>query len=214
MTFKRARRDEQKAERRRSILATARELCAEAGVLHWSLNELGRRAAVAKPNLYRYFGSREEILMTLMHEEIVGFVGAVASRTQGAQLSTAQLCQLLAEGYRERPLLCELLCVSASVLEHHVEDDAIRAIKLAGLQQADKLAASLAATNADLDPAQAHQLAFTSGIVVAGLWPMAGPNAPMQRLSQTDGMQGLALDFEESLEQLLRHYASGLLAQQ
>src|SRR3954464_1120699 len=63
--FHRGRKPEDKEVRRRAILDAARELAREAGAFDLSLNELGRRSGVSKPNIYRYFESREDILFQL-----------------------------------------------------------------------------------------------------------------------------------------------------
>ncbi len=59
--FQRARRPEE--VRRQQILTAARTLLAERGVSELSLNELARRSGVSKPNVYRYFESREDVLL-------------------------------------------------------------------------------------------------------------------------------------------------------
>src|SRR5499433_1299187 len=68
--FQRARRPEEKEVRRQQILAAARKLVAEVGVGELSLNELARRSRVSKPNVYRYFESREDVLLQLWVDEV------------------------------------------------------------------------------------------------------------------------------------------------
>ena len=60
--FQRARRPEQKRQRRAAILAAAAELLASDGVDGVTLNRISHRVGLAKSNLYRYFDSREQIL--------------------------------------------------------------------------------------------------------------------------------------------------------
>src|SRR5712692_5405304 len=69
-TFRRARRPEEKEVRRQQILAAARKLLAGRGVGELSLNELARRAGVSKPNVYRYFESREDVLLQVWVDEV------------------------------------------------------------------------------------------------------------------------------------------------
>jgi len=212
MTFKRARQDEQKAERRSGILATARELCTEQGILNWSLNELGRRAEVNKSNLYRYFGSREEILMTLMVEETGAFVAAFKEATAGKTLTVQEFAKLIAQQYAAQPFLCELLSLSSTLLEHNVELEKIRDIKLGSLSQIDEIAQAIASCLPGIDERAADQIAFTSGVIAAGLWPMANPNAPIRAVTHFKGLERMNFDFESQMERIVLANITGALA--
>lgn len=66
MTFQRARTEEQREIRRRAILDTASAMLDEMPVAAVTLNELSRRVGLAKPNVLRYFESREAVLLELL----------------------------------------------------------------------------------------------------------------------------------------------------
>ena len=210
MDFKRARKAEQKEERRKGILATARELCDENGVMDWSLNELGRRAAVNKSNLYRYFGSREEILMTLMQEEMVTFVDQFSKRVENRKLTAVELGEIIATLYHEQPFLCELLVISASILEQKVEVEAIKEIKLQSVALSARIARDIANALDHIDEEAARKIALTSSLLAVGLWPMAKPSAPARELAKLEGLEWLALSFQRELSDALHAYVTGL----
>ncbi|WP_420583671.1 TetR family transcriptional regulator [Ruegeria sp.] len=210
MSFQRARRDEQKAERRAGILFRARDLCAEAGVMGWSLNELGRRADITKSNLYRYFGSREEILLILLHEETHRFATRLEAETAGGPMTISQLCGVIAQLYDQQPLLCDLLSVSASVLEQNIALETIRDIKTDGQADSQRVAQAIARVLDGVDAGLAARISFASGIIVAGLWPMASPDAPIRQLAVYDGLQHLDLDFRAELQRMLEAQIAGM----
>src|SRR6202158_4734394 len=64
--FQRARSEEQREARRRAILGAATAMLAEMPVAEVTLNELSRRAGLAKSNVLRYFESREAVLLELL----------------------------------------------------------------------------------------------------------------------------------------------------
>ena len=66
MTFQRARTEEQREIRRRAILDMASAMLDEMPVAAVTLNELSRRVGLAKPNVLRYFESREAVLLELL----------------------------------------------------------------------------------------------------------------------------------------------------
>src|SRR5437764_9740222 len=65
-SFKRARSEEQRTQRRQVILDTAATMLDEMPVAEVSLNELSRRVGLAKSNVLRYFESREAVLLELL----------------------------------------------------------------------------------------------------------------------------------------------------
>jgi hypothetical protein len=58
----------------------------------------------------------------------------------------------------------------------------------------------------------AGQIAFTSGVMAAGLWPMANPAAPMRKLTQFEGLESLHFDFQSQMEQMMSAYIKGIMA--
>jgi len=68
--FQRARQPEQREERRAHLLTTARAML-EGGVdlRALTLNALAREAGMAKSNVYRYFETREALLLELLWAE-------------------------------------------------------------------------------------------------------------------------------------------------
>jgi len=212
MSYQRARKAEHKAERRESILTTARALSQEQGVMNWSLNELGRRADVNKSNLYRYFGSREEILMTLMHEEMNDFVDSFRTHANGRTLTPDRLASLLADLYTQRPLFCDLLSLAASILEHNIDLEPIRAIKLESGALGQTMAQEIANSVEGIDESAALNIATTSSVFATGLWPLANPATVIHDLVKMDGLHWLERDFRAELKDLIYTYILGMLA--
>ena len=77
-TFQRARRPEQKAQRRAAILEAARALAAERGVAEVTLTEVASSVGLAKSNVLRYFETREDVYLHLLVAEWKGFETVVA----------------------------------------------------------------------------------------------------------------------------------------
>src|ERR1700712_566291 len=80
MTFRRARSDEQREERRRAILETTAAMLGEMPVAQVSLNEISRRVGLAKSNVLRYVESREAALLDLLHARTQEWLDALAEQ--------------------------------------------------------------------------------------------------------------------------------------
>ena len=75
LSFQRARKPEEREIRREAILTAAAELFDAEGPQGAGLNAIAARAGFTKSNVYRYFESREEVLLSLFLAELDGFVG-------------------------------------------------------------------------------------------------------------------------------------------
>src|SRR5688572_27042209 len=79
-TFQRARKPEEIEARRVTLLAAAAALFDEEGPQGAGLNAIAARAGFTKSNVYRYFESREDVLLSLFHMELTAFVDALEAR--------------------------------------------------------------------------------------------------------------------------------------
>ena len=125
-TFQRARSDEQREQRRRAILSTAAAMLAEMPVAELSLNELSRRVGLAKSNVLRYFETREAVLLELYDTAWTAWLDRLdavlppASADGDARARYERVAASLTASLVADPLVCELISVSASVLERNV----------------------------------------------------------------------------------------------
>ncbi|MEV4358595.1 TetR family transcriptional regulator [Nonomuraea sp. NPDC049625] len=87
--FVRARRPEHKQQRREEILAAARDLAMASGVRNVSLGAVAEAVGLAKSNIMRYFGTREEIYLILAADEWHQWAAAVTARLDAAPIDAA-----------------------------------------------------------------------------------------------------------------------------
>ena len=203
--FIRARSPDQKTERREHLLRTAQEMLAEGTPLaELSLNALARRAEMTKSNVYRYFESREamllEVLMSTWQTWFVAFDASLAqaARPMGLQALTTHLVESIAT----EPMLCLLTSAMPSVLEQNVSVEVARTFKTTSKAQMELVAGIVSAACPALRPAAAMQLLHDVIIIMVGLYPMAHP-APAVREALTDpSLCGMGHDFARDLRRL------------
>jgi len=82
-------------EKRARILQAAYEVCLERGVAAAHMEEVASRAGVSKGTLYRFFASKEDLLLASIIENYEAGLRQVYGRTQGARDAAAELDQLL-----------------------------------------------------------------------------------------------------------------------
>src|ERR1700754_2367874 len=106
-TYQRARRPEQKEERRAAILDAARELAADRAVRDITLTDIAAHVGMAKSAVLRYFETREEVYLHLLAEEWEDYVVAATKRLRRSAPTPAGVAKAIAKTYAERPLFCD-----------------------------------------------------------------------------------------------------------
>ncbi|HWH19715.1 MAG TPA: TetR family transcriptional regulator, partial [Solirubrobacterales bacterium] len=151
-TFQRARRPEQKEQRREAILAAAAELARRDGVRAVSLSEIARAVGIHKSALLRYFETREQIFLELTAREWRGWEAELtAALGEIAPGDAEAVAATLSRGFVSRPLLCDLLPHAALNLERHASIEAVRAYKLTSTGAVAAVAVALAGPLPKLD---------------------------------------------------------------
>src|SRR5580693_672915 len=207
--FQRARSEEQREARRQGILDAAAAMLAEMPVSEVTLNELSRRAGLAKSNVLRYFESREAVLLELLDSAWQDWLVQLDRDLAGALDPAApvaarcgQLAGAVAASLAARPMLCDLISAQAAVLEHNVSPQVAAQYKRASMT-------GIAALS-DLD---AVKLAGFTVMTTGALWPHTQPSAAMLAAYEADPeLAALRLDFTETLREVLEVMSAGLLA--
>src|ERR671920_188189 len=161
--FVRARRPEHKQERHDAILAAARDLARTSGVRNVSLGAVAEAVGLAKSNISRYFGTREEIYLELLAEEWQQYTRAVSVRLRDAHDTNAAITAL-AETMVDRPLFCDLLSHLPTSLEQNVSVEAARAFKHAVHRHVTAAGAELARATELTDREAAELVAAARGL--------------------------------------------------
>lgn len=142
MSFQRARTEEQREIRRQAILDMASSMLDEMPVAALTLNELSRRVGLAKPNVLRYFESREAVLLELLDRflrewltDLAGELAAGVDEKLPMAERAAAVAEILSRSLSGRVVMCELFGAQGSVLEHNVSVEVVTRYKRASLDR-------------------------------------------------------------------------------
>jgi AcrR family transcriptional regulator len=212
-SFQRARRPEEKEVRRQAILKAARRLMDDVGSLELSLSELARRSGVSKPNIYRYFESREEILLQLWIEEVRELTGRLEVSLAAAPVGdVSAAAQAIVEAFVSRPLLCELMSIVSAVLERNLSAEAILAAKRTLLGLTLKVAERLHGLLPSIGLEDCGWAVSTVGVYASGLWPLAHPGPTAQKVLAQAEFARLQPVYERDFRRFLEVLFTGLAA--
>ncbi|MGW0873358.1 TetR family transcriptional regulator [Streptomyces sp. NPDC002740] len=218
-SFQRARSEEQREVRRRSILDVTAAMLEEMPVAEISLNELSRRVGLAKSNVLRYFDSREVILLELLDrawkqwtadlpEVLDGAVDPQAPPVRRAE----QFAVALAASLTGRTVFCDLLSAQAGVLEHNASPQAAAHYKRAALANVGVLAALADAHLPDLGE-RTFRLAASITMTIGAVWTHSRPSPAMLAAYEADpDLAAARMDFTASLQDVVATLAAGSIA--
>ncbi|WIX92131.1 TetR family transcriptional regulator [Amycolatopsis sp. DG1A-15b] len=205
--FMRARRPEQKQQRRAAILAAARELALESGVRNVSLSSVATAVGLAKSNVTRYFGTREEIYLELAAGCWRDWADEVVRRLVAGD----DVVDVLAETLAERTLFCDLLGHAATSLEHNVSVPAARDFKRAVLGVVAELGAAVAQARPDLTEGEGFELVAAASGLAGMLYPAANPPPTLLEVyAQNPDLAAACVPFAPTLKRALAALAAGL----
>jgi AcrR family transcriptional regulator len=186
-TYQRARRPEQKLERRDAILSAARELALRDGVRTVSLADIAARVGIHKSALLRYFETREQIFLELTAEAWREWVAALhAELDEAAPGSAALVADVFARSFSDRPLLCDLIAHTPLNLERNVSVESVRRYKLTSLAAVQEAAAVAQRVLPDLTVAECLDFVAVVASLAGATWQMANPGPALAELYASD----------------------------
>ena len=215
MTWERARTPEQKAIRKDEILKAARTLFSELDYEEISLNAIAREAGISKPNVYRYFSTREEIFLVIYAQEQSEFVVALTQRLKKLDPGTAieTLVQIWVATYLEFPVLLNLMPQLAISMERSSSVDQLVAFKHQSFDQLHSLVEVLGAVRPELNATQWVQIIQCSFSMAAGLWPFSNPGDNVLEALQHPDVNQEPWRFEPIITFGLTHLIRGAIAE-
>jgi AcrR family transcriptional regulator len=211
--FQRARRPEQKEERRTHLLEVTRQLLSERpDTMVFGLNELARHAGMTKSNVYRYYESREAVLLELLRDE--GVLWYTALRAELAAMSEPvrleEIAEAVARTAAARPLLGHLTSIMPSIIEHNVSLDSVRDFKTGSLYLVQDCARFLHSRTPSLSVPAYEEFVHRTVVMITGLWPLSHPSSVALEALQSPELAPFRYNFERELARGLLLLLRGL----
>jgi AcrR family transcriptional regulator len=203
--YLRARSPEQKEERRRHLLDTAKSLLLEIPDVHaLGINELARKAEMTKSNVYRYFESSEAVLLDVLVEEYMAWRGElVKALSRGGKRSGTieHIARAFSATWAARPLLCRLTSIFPSILEHNVSAERIVQFKHGLLAVRQETAVDFHGCVPSIPAATFERFIHLAVPMLIGLWPLANPGEVAATVMRRADLAALRYQYQEDLEE-------------
>jgi AcrR family transcriptional regulator len=232
-TYQRARRPEQKLERRDAILGAARELALRDGVRAVSLADIAARVGIHKSALLRYFETREQIFLELTAAAWREWATALHAELDPVELdpvapdsaspgpadpgssgvgTQALVADVFARSFGERPLLCDLIAHTPLNLERNVSVETVRRYKLTSLAAVDEAAALVRRVLPGLTPAECGEFVAALASLAGAVWQIANPAPALAELYASDpALSRACVDLTPRLRRTAEVLLAGLI---
>jgi AcrR family transcriptional regulator len=209
---------EQKQERRRAILDAALQLFQEMPFDAIGMDEVAKRAAVAKGTVYLYFKTKEELFLALQSEAFESWFDEMDARLkemQAAQESCTvdRLVDLIGRSIQDRPAMIRLIAISHAVLERNIDFSAALGFKQALRSRITQTGALLEACLPFLKPGEGAQLLLRIYALVIGIQSVAEPTPIVQQALEKPGMECFKINFLDEFSDVLKTLLNGLAYQ-
>ena len=198
---KRAVAPEDKTARRAAIVRAAEELSSRGAA--FSMDQLARRAGVAKGTVYLYFGTREEVLLAV-HEKQSHELFDVVERALAAAAPTGESVVRSGLRYlRSHPEFYPLAANCRGMLDTNVSTEAAFAFKDRVARRLAALGARIEALYAGLKAGEGAALLMNCYALILGLWQLADVPLSLRAIMHRPEMQIFRIDFERQLSAAL-----------
>lgn len=215
MSWERARQPAQKAARRDAILASAAQCFDAGGLAGATLSAIADGAGLSKANLYRYFESREVVLLEVLAQESAAWAEEVvpALGSLSGSNDAARVAQVITESLTARPRMCALSAVAVAVLERQVSKDSIVAFKQRMIQVLEQAVVAIGAAMPALSPPQLLRVVRYTNLMLGPLWMAANPAPALAEVLAEPAFADRRIAFGPALEDFVRVLLQGMLAE-
>ena len=194
---KRAVAPEDKSARRDAIVRAAEDLSARGPA--FSMEQLGRRAGVAKGTLYLYFGTREEVLLAV-HEKQTHELFDVVERSLAATSPTGESVVRAGLRYlKAHPEFYPLAGNCRGMLDTNVSTEAAVHFKTGISVRLEKLGMRIEQLYPRLKDGEGAALLMNCYALIVGLWQQADVPVSLRSVMHRPEMQIFKIDLERQL---------------
>ncbi len=200
---------EDKTERRAAILRAAVALLKDAPQGAFSVEELARRAGLAKGTVYLYFGTREEVLLAVHAERQQILFDALEKALTAPRADIRLIARTVARFLRAHPEFLPLAANCRGMLETKVGTDAALAFKVGIGARLAQLGARFEVLFPGLARGEGVGLLMASYGLMIGLWQIGSPPECLVSAMERPDMRIFKVDLEKQLNAALTNLWEG-----
>ena len=188
---------EDKSARRDVIVRAAAEVSARDGA--FSMDQLARRAGVAKGTVYLYFRTREEIVLAVHEKQTHGLFDAVERALAAPGAGGESVVRAGLRYLRANPEFYPLAGNCRHMLDTNVGTEAAFAFKAGIAGRLEPLGRAIERLYPGMAPGEGPALLMNCYAMIIGLWQQADVPAPLRAVMGRPQLRIFRINFEKQL---------------
>lgn len=201
MDFKRARSNTQVQSRMDEIVSAAGEIYDESGYENITFTAIGEITNFTRPTIYKYFSTKEEILLKLLSTDLdIWSKNLLSSFKLNTIYNVKQISKIWTKSYSTQPRLLELYSILFTKIEKNVSLEALADFKVSLFNSLNPIYELLSQLYPNADQSRINYFLASQLSVVLGLFPMCNLSQIQREAIKLAKADFEFLDFEEALE--------------
>lgn len=207
-----ARSREQKRAKAHTIAAAALALQRDLRFEEWTVQQVARRAGVAKGTVFLYFESKEALGLAVARLLLEEWYDDLDGQLREARvpLTPASAAQLLGRSLESRVALRRTMPLVGALLEHHAGRHAVTEFRGWLEERSRRTGATLEEALPFLKPGEGLRLVLLVHALVVGYHAMAEPSPVVNAVQTELGLEGLRVDFRRAVAEAVWMQLEGL----
>jgi TetR/AcrR family transcriptional regulator len=194
---------EAKSEKRAAIVNAVHELARRDLSASYSVEQLAKRAGVAKGTVYLYFKTREEMLLAVHEKQAHGLFDVVERALAAPDASAEKVVRAGLRYLKAHPEFYPLAAGCRGMLDKSVSTEAAFAFKVGIGRRLEPLGGRIEQLYPGLKRGEGAVLLMNNYAMIVGLWQLADPPLSLRPVMHRPEMQLFKLDFERQLSAAL-----------
>ena len=190
---------EAKSEKRAAIVNAVQELARRDLSASYSVEQLARKAGLAKGTVYLYFKTREEMLLAVHEKQAHELFDVVERALAAPGASAGKVVKAGLRYLKAHPEFYPLAANCRSMLDKNVGTEAAFAFKVGIGRRLEPLGARIEQLYPGLKRGEGAVLLMNNYAMIVGLWQLADPPLSLRPVMHRPEMQLFKLDFERQL---------------
>lgn len=210
---KRAVLEKDKLSKRTTILQSAAYLLLKKDWAELSMDEVAKRAKIAKGTLYLYFPTKEDLCLRVHNADYEAwFLDMESFFTETKNIDADEFSKWFVESMDRHVRFLKLLPIVPTILEKNASVETIREFKLSLKAQISKILPQLIKTFPFLNEHSAFIFLMQCHALAVGSWSHGFPSNQFREAVKEDGLDIFVLDFKSFFRTSILTLLNGIKA--
>jgi len=209
--WKRARNEDQKAQRVTEIVSATERLYEKFGYQSITFVDIAKEAGFTRSNLYKYFCSKEEIFLEFFKYDFKDWKSSLLKNYKDQEYQIDEFVEVWIDTFMMNKRLLELTSILYLHLEKEASYDSLLAFKSIFVEDFMEVVSHLSGKVNGLTEQKTMEFLIMSVVIGIGLYQMTDLSENQKKILELPDYSHWKIDFREKFVQAVKYILDGLL---